>query len=507
MIELDGTGLTPEQVRAVARRGEPVSLSRGAAGRTRASWERLWDIVERGVPLYGLTTGFGALDGRRVPSADNRAQQRNLVMSHAAGVGPPMSAEAVRAMMLVRANVLASGVTGVQPETLDALIAMVNADVVPVVPAQGSVGACGDLAPLAHMALPLVGLGRARLGGVELPGAEAMRRAGIPLPDLRGRDGLALINGTEQTTGIGVLALLDAERLVVTAETGAAMSMEALLGLEDALGHDLALLKRHPGVVASADRVRALVQGSTRVRPPSQGHLRDALSLRCVPVVLGATRDALGFVREVITREINAANDNPIFFEQGGGITSNSGNFHGQAAGQALDLLATSVASVAVMSERRTARLVDERLNAGLPAFLVGGGAAAAGLHSGLMIAQYTAAALVAELRSSLVPASIQSIPTCANSEDHVSMSPIAARQAARTVETAETVVAIELLAAAQGVDLRGGPEGSALSGIHETIRASVPFMDADRVVAEDIEAVRRLIRQGALTGATAEGR
>ena len=405
MIELDGSSLSLAAVEAVARGGESATLRPAAGARVEEGWRRLREAVERGVPVYGLTTGFGALDGRGVSPADNRAQQRNLLMSHAAGVGRPMPDDAVRAMMLIRANVLASGLTGVTPETLEALLAMLDAGVVPVVPEQGSVGACGDLAPLAHLSLPLIGLGRARFGGREMPGARAMRRAGIALPDLQGRDGLALVNGTEQTTGIGVLALLDAQRLLPTAETAAAMSLEALRALDDSFGLELALLKRHPGVSTTAARLRDLTKGSSAVGEPTGGRLRDALSLRCVPQVLGASRDALEFVDATLVREINAANDNPLVLEQDGRITSNSGNFHGQAAGQALDLLATTMTSVAVMSERRCARMVDEKQSGGLPPFLVGGGAGAEGLHSGLMLAQYTAAALVAEQRCRAVPA------------------------------------------------------------------------------------------------------
>ncbi|MGH7904264.1 MAG: HAL/PAL/TAL family ammonia-lyase, partial [Candidatus Dormibacteraceae bacterium] len=456
--------------------------------------------VNAGTPVYGLTTGFGALDGRPIPHELNRAQQRNLLMSHSAGVGRPMGEDQVRAMMLIRANVLASGVTGVQPATLDALLAMLNQGVTPVVPEVGSVGACGDLAPLAHMALPLIGLGACELGGERLPGATAMARAGIRLPDLRGRDGLALINGTEQTTGIGVLAVVDARRLVLTAEVAAAMSMEALGALDDSFDRGLAALKGQPGGVATAERLGLLTAGSDLVGPPRPGRLRDALSLRCVPQVLGAARDGLDFAAGVLAREINAANDNPIFLEREGRVTSNSGNFHGQFAAHALDLTGSLAASIAVISERRSARLVDEKLSA-LPAFLVAPATGSEGLHSGLMIAHYTAAAIVAELRTTLVPAAIQSVPTCANSEDHVPMSPISARHAAAAVGMAETVVAIELLLAAQALDLRGGRPGARTAAAQVVIRSAVPHLDADRVVAADIEAVTSMVRSGDLTG------
>jgi histidine ammonia-lyase len=342
-----------------------------------------------------------------------------------------MAADTVRAMMAIRANVLASGMTGVSGETLAALIAMLNADVVPWVPEQGSVGACGDLAPLAHMTLPLIGDGRARVGGSDwLPGAEVLARVGIDPPAIAGRDGIALINGTEQTTGIGVLAVPNAGRLIRLAEAAAALSMEALGALDDSFDARTALAKPHPGQIATSAALRRLTAGSAAVLPPRPSRLRDALSLRCAPQVLGAARDALDHVAAGLTIEINAVNDNPIFGLADGWVTSNSGNFHGQRAGELLDYLANTVTSLAVISERRSARLVDENHNGALPAFLIHPDAAA-GENSGLMIAQYTAAALVAELRTRAVAASVQSVPTCANTEDHVPMAPIAARGAA----------------------------------------------------------------------------
>jgi len=490
-IALTGRDLTPAQVAAVARGSAPVALNDAARERVAEGHALLARMIADGTPIYGVTTGFGALDGSRVPAEKNRALQHNLLRSHAAGVGAAMADDAVRAMMAVRANVLASGVTGVSPAALDALLALLGAGVVPYVPERGSVGACGDLAPLAHMALPLIGEGRARRdGGPWRPGGEVLAEAGIAAPAIDGRDGIALINGTEQTTGIGCLAAVDARRLIALAEAAAALTMEALGALDDSFDRRTALAKPHRGQMETSAALAHWTAGSASVGPPRPDRLRDALSLRCVPQVLGAARDVLDTTIAGLTVEINAVNDNPIFGLSDGWVTSNSGNFHGQRAGELLDALATSLISVAVMSERRAARLVDPNHNAGLPAFLIHP-QAAPGENSGFMIAQYTAAALVAELRMRAVPASIQSVPTCANTEDHVPMAPLAARRAAFAVETAAEVVAIEALLACQALDIRGLTPAPALRSVYEAVRARVPTMVADRVMADDIAAAR----------------
>jgi histidine ammonia-lyase len=500
MIALTGRDLTIDDVVAVARDGARVELAAPAQAAVAEAWDYLQRLMAEGHPIYGLTTGFGALDGRAVAPADNAEQQRNLLRSHAAGVGPAMPADAVRAMLVARANVLSGGRTGARPQVVEALIAMLNRGVVPQVPEAGSVGACGDLAPLAHLCLPLIGEGRAWFDGESLPGGEAMRRAGVAVPDTAGRDGLALINGTEQTTGIGALVVADAARLVASAEAAAAMSLEALGALDDSFDAHVAAMKPHPGLVATAARLRGLTAGSESVGPPRPDKLRDALSLRCIPQVIGATREAIDAARSVLAVELNAANDNPLFDVADGWITSNSGNFHGQRAGEALDALAMSLASLAVISERRAARLVDHHHNGGLPAFLIHP-QASPGLNSGMMIAQYTAASLVAELRTRAVPASIQSVPTCANTEDHVPMAPIAARHARWVVDTAERVVAIEFLLAGQALDLRGARPGAGVAACHAALRDVVPLMRSDRVLADDIANIVSLIQAESLTG------
>jgi histidine ammonia-lyase len=488
---LDGQSLTIADVVAVARRHRPAGLSPQGRRQVIDCHDLLQRMIADGTPIYGVTTGFGALDGRPVPKESNRAQQHNLLRSHAAGVGPAMPDDAVRAMMLIRANVLATGLTGVSPAALDALLAMLNAGLIPLVPRRGSVGACGDLAPLAHMVLPMIGAGRAKFAdGTWIAGAEAFRRLRIPVPAVDGRDGIALINGTEQTTGIGVLAAFDAARLVRLAEAVAAMSLEALGGVSDAFDERVALAKPHPGQIATSAALRQYTAGSQAVLPPRPSRLRDGLSLRCIPQVLGATRDAVEHTAATLEIEINATNDNPIFGLADGFVTSNSGNFHGQRAGEVLDMLATSVSSLAIISERRSARLVDEKNSGGLPAFLIHP-KARQGENSGFMIAQYTAASLVAELRMRSVPASLQSIPTCANTEDHVPMSPLAAERAAFAVDTAETIVAIEALLAAQAYDLRELKPAPALQPFYEAVRAHVPAMVEDREMSEDIATVR----------------
>lgn len=499
-VLLDGSRLTPAAVAAVARDGARVELAPQARARVEAGYRRLCAHLAKGTPIYGLTTGFGALDGRGVGPEHRRRLQENLLRSHAAGVGDAMPAEEVRAMMVIRANVLAGGHTGVRPEVLDTLLALLNADIVPEVPERGSVGACGDLAPLAHMSLPFIGEGWVRYRGARLPAAEALRRAGIVSPGVEARDGLALINGTEQTTAIGCLALVDARTLVLAAEAAAAMSLEALGALTDSFDRRLAATKPHPGQLATARRLEQLTRDSRAMRRPGPGRLRDALSLRCVPQVIGATRDALDDAERALTIEINAANDNPLIDPDDDWLSSNSGNFHGQRVGEVLDHLATSLASVAVMSERRSARLVDPMLNGGLPPFLVHP-EAPAGVNSGFMIAQYTAASLVAELRCRAVAASIQSVPTCANTEDHVPMAPIAARHARWVVDTAARVVAIEFLLAAQALDLRGLEPGRGVALCHRRIRAHIPVMVADRVLSEDIARASQLVLAGELSG------
>lgn len=493
MEQIAGEGLDCATLGRIAA-GAPAEFTAAARTRISAGEAQLAALITDGTPIYGVTTGFGALDGAKVPPEANQALQRNLLRSHAAGVGAPMPEPEVRAMLALRANVLATGITGASLEAAEALLAMLNAGIVPEVPVQGSVGACGDLAPLAHLVLPLIGDGFCLFRGERLDGAEAMARAGLPQIPMTGRDGIALINGTEQTTAIGCLSWLAGDGLIRWAEAIAALSLEALGGLNDAFDERVALAKPHPGQVAASRRMRELTEGSVSVLAPRASRLRDALSLRNIPQVIGAARDAGEFCRRVLEIEINSANDNPLFGLADGFVTSNSGNFHGQAAAEALDFFANALTSLAVISERRCARLVDPATNNGLPAFLIHPDATP-GRNSGFMIAQYTAASLVAELRMRSIPASIQSVPTCANTEDHVPMAPLAARRCAFAAETLRQVLAIEFLLAAQALDIRGHAAAPALRSAVAALRERVPAMREDRMMSVQIAGAMEVLR------------
>ena len=478
-VELDGRHLSIAELVRAARERVPVRLSAAAAGTVERAHARLRELAASGTAIYGMTTGVGALERDRSaagPSEEDR--QRALLRSHAAGVGPAMADDEVRAMIVARAHTLAKGVSGVSPGVLDRLLALVDRGVTPVVPALGSVGA-SDLAPLAHVGLALVGEGRARIDGSELPAAEALARAGLAPARLAGRDGLALMNGLAQSAALGALAAQDAASLIELAEAAAAMSLAALGAPRDFLDDRLAEGKRHPGQRESARAMRALLGGE--IQRTAGGPLRAPLSVRYAPQVSGAARTALTFASESIEHELDAAADNPLLLEDGS-LCSNSATTGGQELAQALDLLAGSLVALAVASERRTAALLD---GSALPLALRHP-RARAGVDSGLLIAQYTAVALVAELRVRGGAASAHSIPTCPG-EDHVSMSALAARQAGFAVHRARTVVAIELLCASQAIDLAGVALAPPLAALHARVRARVPVWVEDRFLAEDI--------------------
>ncbi|MGZ8475740.1 MAG: histidine ammonia-lyase, partial [Candidatus Limnocylindria bacterium] len=422
--------------------------------------------------------------------------QRNLVRSHAAGVGPALPDDVVRAMLLLRANALAVGLSGVRVELVELLAGMLNASVHPVVPSRGSLGASGDLAPLAHIALVLIGEGEATVDGAAPgPGLDALNRAGLAPLTLEAKEGLALLNGTQLMAGIGALAHHDAMRLALSADVIGAMSLEAMLGTAAAFAEELVAARPHPGQVASARHLRELLAGSEigRSHAESEHRVQDAYSLRCMPQVHGAARDALGELERVLRVEINAATDNPLVFPSGEVISG--GNFHGEPLALALDYATLAVVELASISERRTARLVDAHLS-GLPAFL----AERPGVESGLMIAHYTAAALVNELQTLAHPSSIDTIPTSANQEDHVSMGATSALHLREAIDRAEQVLAIEALCAAQGLDFRAPLKpGTGVGAAHVIVRGRVPHLDADRSPAPDIAAVRDLLHSGDL--------
>jgi histidine ammonia-lyase len=497
-VEIGLGPVTPSDVVAVAREGAAVTLSAEALAEiaaTRKVVEELADDVE---PHYGVSTGFGALATRHIP-VERRAQlQRSLVRSHAAGSGPEVEREVVRATMLLRLSTLATGRTGVRPETARAYAAMLSAGITPIVQEYGSLGCSGDLAPLAHCALALMGEGEVRdARGERRPAADALAEAGIAPVTLAEKEGLALINGTDGMLGMLVLACADLRQLLRVADIAAAMSVEALLGTDAVFAPDLQALRPHPGQAASAANLRALLAGSAIMashRTPDCTRVQDAYSLRCAPQVHGAVRDTLTHAETVAARELAAAIDNPVITPDG--RVQSNGNFHGAPIGYVLDFLAIAVADLAAISERRTDRFLDQSRSHGLPAFL----ADDPGVDSGHMIAQYTQAGIVSELKRLATPASVDSIPSSAMQEDHVSMGWAAARKLRRAVDGLRRVLAIELLTAARGIDLRHPLAPAPATGaVRDALRATVPGPGPDRYLAPDIEAAVAAVSSGAV--------
>jgi histidine ammonia-lyase len=494
-----GEPLSLGDVVAVAR-GARVELAEDAARRIAVARAVVEDAVASGATVYGVTTGFGSLAAVRVEPSEADALQQGIVRSHATAVGRPLSREEARAMLLLRAHVLALGHSGVRVEIVERMVEMLNRDLVPVVPEQGSLGASGDLAPLANLSLPLLGRGELLVDGRTEPAAEALRRAGLAPLELRAKEGLALVNGTQGMLAVGALAADRVERLCRTVDVVAAMSVEAALGSDRVFDERLTALRPHPGVVASAANLRRLLHGSDVVASHRDStHLvQDAYSLRCAPQVHGATREALRFAASVLEVEANAVSDNPIVFPDDGEVLS-GGNFHGQPVAVALDALAAAIVPLASISERRVYRLLDAAHSNGLPAFLV----ERSGLNSGFMLAQYTAASLVSECKTLAHPASVDSIASSAGQEDHVSMGMTSARHARDVVANAEVVVAIEALVAAQALDLRAPLAPAAGTGAaRDAVRDRVRFLDEDRELGPDIAAAVELVRTGALVDA-----
>jgi histidine ammonia-lyase len=495
MILLDGTTLTLAQLLAVADKGLRVGLAPAAAARVDAA-RAVVDRMAAGTDaVYGINTGFGALAETAIPSGALGALQLNLLRSHAAGVGEPLPVRAVRASMLLRAHVLAKGYSGIRRSTLERLIELLNRRVHPRVPSRGSVGASGDLAPLAHLALVLVGEGEATVGDgtVILPGREALRAVGLEAVTLAPKEGLALINGTQPSSAVTALALEGAARLARAADIAAALSIDALRGSVHPFDARIHAARPHPGQGASAANVRTLLAGSAINRSHEHcGRVQDAYSMRCAAQVHGAARDALAFVRTTVTIEANAATDNPMVFAEDDDIVS-GGNFHGAPVAMAADLVVLALAQLVTISERRSDRLVNPALSE-LPAFLT----TDSGLHSGYMMAQVTAAALVSEIKTLCHPASVDTIPTSANREDHVSMSMGAALKAARALALATPVLAVEILCACQAIDLLAPLTTSpALQRVHAHVRSLVPRLAGDRPPAPDIDAIAKSIDDG----------
>jgi histidine ammonia-lyase len=522
-VVLTGADLTVGDVEAVARGGAPAALDAHARARVAEAREVIARLVAAGEVVYGVTTGFGDLATTFIAAEDAARLQENLLVSHAAGVGEPLPREIVRAMLLLRANTLALGHSGCRPELIDRLLVFLNLGIHPVVPEQGSVGASGDLAPLAHLALPMIGRGQVEFHGQTLPALVALRETGLEPVTLDPKEGLALLNGTQLMSAIGALVLADADRLVRTASVAAAMSVEALLGTDVGFSAAYQLARPHPGQVAVAAELRHLLrdsalQGSHRA---TAHKVQDPYSLRCVPQVHGAVRDALDHLRRVLDVELNSATDNPLVFADGtppesgdpaashatafatgGGQVISGGNFHGEPIALALDFAKLALAELGSIAERRIALLVDSRLNGGLPPFL----APSSGLESGMMLYQYTAAALASENKVLAHPASADSIPTSANQEDHVSMGAIAARHARAVLFNVTRIVAIELVVAAQALDLRLSAEahaglrpGIGVADALARVRAVVAHLDRDREPGPDFAAATALVAGGGL--------
>jgi histidine ammonia-lyase len=495
MIHLDGHSLTLDDLVAIADDFAPVALTDAARARVEAARRVVDDFAAREAPTYGINTGFGSFAEVAIPHDALSELQVNLLRSHAAGVGEPLPVPVVRAAMALRANVLAKGFSGIRLETLERLVDLLNHRVHPLVPSRGSVGASGDLAPLAHIALVLIGEGAVWDVNALEPGSGALTRAGLAPVALAPKEGLALINGTQPSAAVLGLAVAGAERLARAADLAAALSIDGLQGSTRPFDARVHAARGMAGQAASAANLRALLAGSAiNAAHANCGRVQDAYSMRCAPQVHGAAREACRVAHDLFTVEANAATDNPMVFAETAEIVS-GGNFHGAPVAMAADLLCIGLAQLATISERRADRLVNPSLS-GLPAFLTRHG----GLHSGLMMAQVTAAALTSELKTLAHPASVDTIPTSGNREDHVSMSMAAALKAARAVELARYVVAVEVLCAAQAIDLLAPLETSPpLARVHAAVRTHVPVLDADRPPSRDIEMISTLIERGEL--------
>ncbi|MDP8958653.1 MAG: histidine ammonia-lyase [Actinomycetota bacterium] len=501
-LVIDGRALDPEQVVAVAQgRAEAVpapDLAERMAP-ARQLVERMWS---GGEVVYGVTTGFGALVDQRIPLEESRSLQVALLRSHAAGVGQPLPDPLVRAMLLLRARTLAQGHSGVRPLLVERYLELLRRDLLPVVPEQGSVGASGDLAQFAHLALPLIGEGRLKDGGQALPAAGALRRHGLEPIELEAKEGLSLLNGTEGMLAYGVLGLHRALRLARATDVACALSVEALLATDRAYQPEVHRLRPHPGQLASAGNLARLLEGSEIVA--SHRHdphaVQDAYSLRCAPQVHGASRDVLAFCEQVFRRELGSVVDNPIVLPQAGEVLS-AGNFHGQPLAFALDFMAVASTGLAGISERRTDRILDPLRSSGLSAFL----AARPGLNSGYMLAQYTAAALVAESRVLCHPSSVGSIPTSGSQEDHVSMGWGSGRKMWQVLANVARVVAVEVICAVEGIEQRAFRPAPGTAAAVRVVRSAVPPLKDDRVPAGDMEAAAVLIEDGSLVEAVEE--
>jgi histidine ammonia-lyase len=492
-IVLGTDGMTLEGLVAVAREGAKVRLAKESEERIVTGRKLVEKWVQEGRTVYGVTTGFGALSDVAISKEDTRELQENILMSHAAGVGEILDEETVRATMALRVKDLARGHSGIRLETVQCLARLLNHGVIPVVPEKGSVGASGDLAPLAHLCLVLIGQGEAFYQGQRISGLEALKICGLEPLRLEAGEGLALVNGTQLMTAIGGLSVYDAIRLSKMTDIAAAMSLEVLMGSRTEFDSRIHQVRPHPGQAAAADNMDRITRGSEIITSHKDcSRIQDAYTLRCSPQVHGASKDAITYARNVVETEMNSSTNNPLIFPESQEFLL-GGNFHGQPVALAMDFLCMAIAELANISERRIERLVNPQLS-GLPAFLVSDG----GLNSGFMLAQYTAASLVSENKVLSHPACVDSIPTSANKEDHVSMGTISARKCREIVRNTEHVIAIELLCSAQAMDLFTNMKpGQGTLVAYKITRDAVPHLEKDRVLSKDIETVVDLIRSG----------
>lgn len=494
-IIIDGCTLTIEDVINVSRKFYHVELSQKAIEKMQESRKMVEMLVENKKVEYGITTGFGKFSDVVIPENDIRKLQKNLILSHSCGVGEPFDLETSRAIMLLRVNALAKGYSGIRVSTVQTLIEMLNKGVTPEIPQKGSLGASGDLTPLAHMVLVMLGEGEAYYKGEKMHGKEAMKKAGIETVTLVEKEGLALINGTQVMTAVGALAVYDALNLIKAADILASMSCEALRGITDAFYYKIQEVRPHPGQVKCARNLLRVMEGSALTTRQGELRVQDAYTLRCIPQVHGASRDAIEYAMKVIETEINSATDNPLIFVDEERIIS-GGNFHGQPVALAMDFIGIAVSELANISERRVERLVNYNLSS-LPPFLTKNG----GLNSGFMIAQYSAAALVSENKVLSHPASVDSIPSSANQEDHVSMGTIAARKARSIIYNTSRVLGIEYMTAGQAIYLRGDVEkGTGTGAAYMLLRQNIAPMDDDRIMYKDIETASNCVLSGIVT-------
>lgn len=502
-IIIDGNSLTLDDLVNVARYNFPVEISKEALEKVKTSRQIVDDIVDAGRISYGITTGFGKFSDVAISKDECRQLQTNLIMSHSCGVGNPLSEEIVRAMMLLRANALSKGYSGARCETLEVLTSMINKGVHPIVPEKGSLGSSGDLAPLSHMVLTMLGLGEAIYEGKRMESKDAMEKAGIkPLEYLGAKEGLALINGTQCMTAVGAITIHDALNLMKTADISLCLTMEALNGITCAMDERVNLVRPHKGQFNTAKNVLTMVEGSEMVTKQGQLRTQDAYSLRCSPQIHGASKDALEYVKNKLEIEMNSVTDNPIIFPGEDQKIISGGNFHGQPMALSFDFLGIALAEMANIAERRLEKMVNPALSYGLPAFLVNHG----GLNSGFMIVQYSAASLVSENKVLAHPASVDSIPSSANQEDHVSMGTIAARKARDIMDNVRKVIAMEILTSVQAIDLRGKKKlGLGTEAAYNIVREHTPFIDKDRIMYKDINICEDLIKDNLIVEAVEE--